>query len=194
MPCRLNFSNLSQRRSPMAKWRIDPDHSVAAFIVQHMMLANVRGQFNKIRGSIRFDFENKGDLSLEATIDTAGIYTGIGPRDEHLSSPEFLDVAAYPAITFRSTGFELQGSDNGKLSGDVTIHGIVRPVVLDVRFAGPVKSPEDMGGETSLGITATTSLDREEFGMLWNVPLDSGGVMVGTEIEIHLDIEADLEE
>lgn len=178
----------------MAKWNIDPDHSVAAFKVRHMMLANVRGQFNKISGSIQFDFENQSEFSLEATIDASGIYTGIGQRDEHLSSPDFFDVAKHPNISFRSTGYELQESNKGKLTGDLTIHGITHPVNLDVNFAGPMKSPEDMGGETSLGITASATINREDFGMAWNAPLDNGGVMVGTDIEIHLDIEADLEE
>lgn len=178
----------------MAKWNIDPDHSVAAFKVRHMMLANVRGQFNKISGTIQFDFEDQSDFFLETAIDATGIYTGIGQRDEHLNSPDFFDVAKHPNIHFRSTGFEVQGSNKGKLTGDVTIHGITRSVDLDVNIAGPIKSPEDMGGETSLGITARASVNREDFGMAWNAPLDNGGVMVGTNIEIHLDIEADLEE
>ncbi len=178
----------------MAKWNIDPDHSVAAFTVKHMMLANVRGQFNKLKGAIQFDFKDQSGFSLELTIDATGIYTGIGQRDEHLSSPDFFDVATHPAITFRSTGYKSQGDNTGTLSGDVTIHGITRPVELDVTITGPVKSPEDMGGETSLGITAKTSVNREDFDMTWNVPLAGDGVMVGTAIDINLDIEADLAE
>ena len=178
----------------MAKWNIDPDHSVAAFTVRHMMLANVRGQFNKISGTVQFDFKDQSGFSLEATIDATGIYTGIGQRDEHLRSPDFFDAAIHPNIIFRSTGFAVQGTNKGKLTGDVTIHGITRSVDLDVNIAGPIKSPEDMGGETSLGITASATVNREDFEMVWNAPLDNGGVMVGTDIEIKLDIEADLEE
>ncbi len=178
----------------MAKWNIDPDHSVGAFAVRHMMLANVRGQFNKLSGTAQFDPDNQSAFSLEVSIDVSGIYTGISKRDEHLKSQDFFDAASHPNITFRSTGFEALGDNEGILHGELTVHGITQTVELAVSFSGPVQSPEDFGGETSIGITARTIVNREDFGMAWNVPLDDGGVMVGNEIQIYLDIEADLEE
>lgn len=177
----------------MTKWNIDPDHSVAAFNVLHMMAAHVRGQFNRLSGSAQFDPGDRSSFSLEVTIDATGIYTGIAQRDGHLSSPDFFDLATHPAISFQSTGFKASAG-GGSLAGDLTIHGVTQPITLDVKFSGPVISPKDFGGETTLGITATASINREDFGMTWNVPLDDGGVMIGKEIWIDLDIEADMEE
>jgi len=177
----------------MTKWNIDADHSVAAFKVRHMMAAHVRGQFNKLSGSAKFDPNDRSSFSLEVSIDATGLYTGIAQRDEHLSSPDFFDVATYPTITFNSTGFADTGA-GGSLTGDLTIHGVTNSVTLDVTFTGPVVSPEDFGGETTLGITATAMINREDFDMAWNVPMADGGVMVGTKIIIDLDIEADMEE
>jgi polyisoprenoid-binding protein YceI len=178
----------------MATWHIDPDHSVAAFSVRHMMVVTVRGQFNKLSGTVNLDLADHAGFALELTIDVAGIYTGIGLRDEHLRSPDFFDVAKYPDITFRGMGFKAEGKTGGKLPGELTIHGITRPLVLPVTFAGPTKGPEGFGGETTLGITAKSSINREDFAMIWNVPLDDGGLMVGKDINIYLDLEADLEE
>jgi polyisoprenoid-binding protein YceI len=177
----------------MTKWNIDPDHSVAAFRVRHMMVAHVRGQFNKLSGSAQFDQADSSTFSLQASVDTTGLYTGIPQRDEHLSSPDFFDVESHPAITFISTGFSAAG-EGGKLTGDLTIHGVTKPATLNVTISGPLVGPEDFGGETVLGITATATINREDFGMVWNVPMDDGGVMVGREIEIELNIEADLAE
>ena len=173
----------------MAKWIIDPDHSVAAFSVRHLTVAVVHGQFNSISGTVSFDPQNPASLSLEAAIDVAGLYTGISKRDEHLRSPDFFDLARFPAITFRSTGF---AGGTGKLTGQVTLHGSTRQVILETTISGPVRSPEEIGGETTIGISARTVLNREDFGMTWNLPLAGGGVAVGKEIEISLEIEADL--
>ena len=177
----------------MSKWNIDADHSVAAFMVRHMMITHVRGQFNKLSGSAQFDPADRSSFSLEVMIDATGLYTGIKKRDDHLSSPDFLDVAEHPAITFKSTGFKPTG-DGGLLAGDLTIHGVTQPVILEMAFSGPVVSPADLGGDTTLGITATATVNRQDFGMAWNVPMNDGGVMVGSDIGINLDIEADLEE
>jgi polyisoprenoid-binding protein YceI len=158
-----------------------------------MMVAHVRGQFNKLSGSAQFDRADHSTFSLDVSVDTTGLYTGISQRDEHLSSPDFFDVAAHPAITFKSTGFKAAG-EGGTLTGDLTIHGTTKSVTLNVSFSGPLVGPEDFGGETVLGIAATATINREDFGMAWNVPMDDGGVMVGKEIEIELNIEADLAE
>lgn len=177
----------------MPKWNIDADHSVAAFKVRHMMITHVRGQFNKLSGAALFDPADHSSFSLEVTIDATGIYTGIRKRDDHLSSPDFLDVAKHPAITFKSTGFKAAGA-GGILTGDLTIHGVKQPATMEVAFSGPVVSPADLGGDTTLGITATTVINRKDFGMAWNVPMNDGGMMVGPDIGINLDIEADLED
>jgi polyisoprenoid-binding protein YceI len=176
----------------MAKWHIDPDHSVAAFKVRHMLIAHVRGQFNKLSGWARFDPADRSSFFLDVTIDVAGLYTGIAKRDQHLASPDFFDVAACPTIAFRSNGFTASRG-GGRLAGDLTIHGITKPITLDMIFSGPVVAPEAVGGETTLGISATVTVNREDFGMTWNVPMDGRGVLVGTDVIIDLDIEIDLE-
>lgn len=173
----------------MKKWVIDPDHSVAAFSVRHMMVNNVRGHFNKVGGAIHFDPADAAKSSVEAEIDAAGICTGIKKRDEHLCSPDFFDVAKYPRIFFESVGVEITGSNRARITGDLTLHGITRPVTLDGAFFGPVTGTE---GETTMGFSAATRIDREDYGMTLNYPLEGGGFVIGREVEITLDIEADL--
>src|SRR3989304_1932456 len=140
----------------MSKWKIDPDHSVAAFSVRHLMIANVRGQFNNITGIIHFDPSALSASSVEAEIDVSGLTTGIKKRDEHLMSPDFFDAGKYPKILFKSTKVEPAGGNRGKITGDLTIHGITRPVTLEVEFSGPVKSP--IGGEISIGFVGKTNI------------------------------------
>lgn len=178
----------------MAKWNIDPDHSVAAFSVRHMMITNVRGQFNRISGTIDYDPANASAAAVEAIIDVASITTGNAKREEHLLSPDFFDVAKFPSITFKSTSVQLTGKNKGRVSGDLTIHGTTRPVTMEVEHFGPVKSPEALGGETVMGFAARLTVNREDYGVMWNVPLNAGGVMVSKEVEIFIDIEADLAE
>jgi len=174
----------------MAKWVIDADHSVAAFTVRHMMVSNVRGQFNKLSGAIQFDAADIARSSVEVEIETEGLWTGIQKRDEHLRSPDFFDVAKYPKIFFRSTKADPVGGNHFKLTGNLTIHGVTRPVNFDVEYLGPVKGTEE--GERCSGFTATTTINREDYGIMWNVSLSDGGVVVGREVQITLDIEADL--
>ncbi len=178
----------------MAKWIIDPDHSVAAFAIRHLMVANVRGQFNNVTGTIEFDPKRPGNSSVTASIEVASLTTGIRKRDDHVLSPDFFDAEKFPEITFRSTKIEITGDNTGKVEGDLTIRGITHPATLSVEFFGPVKVPEDFGGETTIGFSAQTRINREDFNVMWNVPLEGGGVMVGNEVEIALDVEADLEE
>lgn len=174
----------------MARYIIDPDHSVAAFSVRHLTIANIRGQFNKIAGVINFDRDDIFRSSVEAEIDSAGVTTGVRKRDDHLISPDFFDAEKYPKITFKSTKIEVTGDNQGRVTGDLTIYGITRSITMDVTYFGPVKSP--LGGEISLGFAAATSINREDFGMTWNVPLDNGGLMVGKDVQITIDVEADL--
>lgn len=173
----------------MAKWVIDPDHTVAGFVVRHFMITNVRGQFNKITGTIHFDPSDVAHSSVEAAIDVKSIYTGIQKRDDHLCSQDFFDAAKYTQIIFISTKVESTGRNRFTVTGDLNIHGITCLITFEVEHFGPIKSPY---GETSIGFTATTRINREDFGMTWNEPMEGGGVIVGKEVQITLDAEADL--
>ena len=176
----------------MAKWVIDPDHSVAAFSIRHMMIANVRGQFNKITGNVYYDPSDIGASSVEMTIAVSSLFTGIQKRDEHLKSPDFFDAEKYPVITFTSTKIETLGHSRAKVIGNLTIHGISRSVILEVEYSGPVKDP--FGSGMSMGFTAETAINIEDYSINWNYPMESGGAVVGKDAHINMDIEADLEE
>ena len=176
----------------MAQWVIDPDHSVAAFRIRHMMLCHVRGQFNRISGTIHFDAGRVGESSVEAAIEAASIYTGIPKRDEHLKSPDFFDTAGCPSITFKSTAVEKKGEGRLHVAGDLSIHCVTRSVSFEAEISGPVKSP--FGDETTIGFAASLTINRDDFGVSWNEVMEGGGLVVGKEVEISLDIEADLAE
>ena len=174
----------------MAKWNIDPDHSVGAFTIGHMMIAHVHGQLNKVSGTVEFDPSDIGGINIVLEMDVSSIITGIQKRDEHLKSPDFFDIEKYPKITFKSLKAERTGFNNCKVTGDLTIHGVTKPMTMDISVYGPVKSPF---GETSLGLTGRTCLNREDYGISWNQPMENGGLMVGKDVEISIDIEADLD-
>jgi len=173
----------------MSKWVVDPDHSVAAFSVRHMMVADVHGQFNKITGTVEFDPLDAARISVAIEISAESIFTGIKKRDDHLRSQDFFDVEKYPGITFKSKKAERTGFSSLKITGDLTMHGITRSVTLDVSYSGPVKSPF---GETCLGFAGRLRVDREEFAMIWNQQLDLGGMMVGKDIDILINLETDM--
>jgi polyisoprenoid-binding protein YceI len=174
----------------MTKWRIDPDHSVAAFTARHFMITLVRGQFNQVSGTIQFDPDNPTLGSVEANIEAAGVYTGIPKRDEHLRSPDFLDVEHFPTITFKGSQIEWVGLNNFKVSGDLTIRGITRPATLDMEYLGRVKSPFDE--DISIGFSATTRINRLDFGVNWNYDMEKGGLVAAKELVLNLEVEADL--
>jgi polyisoprenoid-binding protein YceI len=175
----------------MDKWIVDPDHTVATFSVRHMMVANVHGQFNKISGTIHFDPAEIPHSSVEVSIDATAIYTGIPKRDEHLRSGDFLDVGTHPYITFKSTKAEHTGNNRFRVTGDLAIRGTTRQITFEAEYFGPVKDPfEESGG--SIGFVTSAVINREEYGMTWNVAMESGGVMVGKEVTITLEVEADL--
>ena len=173
----------------MAKWVIDSDHTVAVFSIKHMMIANVHGQFNKVSGTIRFDQKDVTRSSIEVSIDVSGIFTGIKKRDDHLRSPDFFDSEKFSHMTFKSTKVDITSINGCNVTGDLTIHGVTRTVSFDMYYFGPVKSPDE---ETSMGFTATARVNREDFGMTWNVPIENDGFMVGKEVQIIMNIEADL--
>ena len=167
-------------------WQIDLAHSHINFSVRHMMISTVRGTFDSFSGTVEFDPDNPAATSVNVSIDAASINTREEKRDEHLRSGDFLDVANFPAITFVSKRVEPAGADSGKLIGDLTIHGVTREVVLDVDYHGQAKSP---WGTTSAGFSASTKIKRDDFGLTWNVALETGGWLVGNDIKIEIEVE-----
>jgi polyisoprenoid-binding protein YceI len=182
---------MAQAQEPAAKaattvWNIDPAHSSAQFSVRHMMISSVKGEFTKITGRAVYDPEKPESLSAEATIDVNTINTREPDRDNHLKSADFFDVAKYPSITFKSKR-ATKGPDGLKLTGDLTIHGVTREVTLDVE--GPTPPLKDPWGFTRVGASATTRINRKDFGLTWNQALEAGGVLVGDEVKITVDVE-----
>lgn len=166
-----------------AEYTIDSAHSGASFGVRHMMVSTVRGHFSKVTGTVSYDPKNLAAAKVEATIDATTIDTREPKRDGHLKSADFFDVAKFPAITFKSTKWTQTGGKM-QIAGNLTMHGVTKPVTLDVEGPnGDVKGP-------MLGATATTKVSRKEFGLTWNKMLETGGAVVGDEVTITLDIEA----
>ncbi|MFI5293792.1 MAG: YceI family protein [Thermodesulfovibrionales bacterium] len=178
----------------MTKWNIDPDHSVASFAVRHLMITNIRGTVTGVTGTILFDPAALENSSVEASLPLAGLSTGNKKRDEHLMSADFFDVGRFPTITFRSTKVEKTGINRGKITGDLTLHGVTRSVTMEAEYFGPIKSPVDLGGETTMGFAASVTINREDFEIMWNLPFDNGNLVVGKDVDITLDIEADFAE
>lgn len=178
----------------MARWNLDPEHTVALFEVRHMMVTWVNGRFTSVAGTLVFDPSDVAASSVEAEIDAASLFTGVERRDNHLRSADFLDAERFPKITFRSTGAEAAGLDHCKVHGDLTIRGVTRPVTLDVRLTGPCGFDDDDRHYTTYGLHATTEIHREDFGMVWNMEVENRGVMVGKYVRITLYAEADREE
>ncbi|HWJ40034.1 MAG TPA: YceI family protein [Candidatus Limnocylindrales bacterium] len=169
-------------------WQIDPAHTNVEFSVRHMMISNVKGQFQKTSGTVDVNGKDPTSAKIDATIDATSINTRVDKRDAHLKSPAFLDVDKFPTITFKSTKVEADGTGKWKVTGDLTLHGVTKPVVLDVESTGtPVTDPM---GNTRTGASATTKISRKDFGLTWNQPLETGGVMVGDEVAISVDVEA----
>ena len=182
----------------MAKWIFEPGHTAAEFCARHMMVTYVRGHFKNIRGVLVIDPANPRMSSVEVTIDAAGIWTGEPDRDAHLRSADFLDVEHYPEITFKGDKVELVGANDADITGDLTIRGVTRAATLRVRYLGQWQTPwwedgVDKGPKTRAGFLATTLINRLDFGVSWNAPLDNQGFVVGHGIEITIDAEAILE-
>ena len=171
-----------------ATWQIDPAHSNVSFSVRHMMVSNVRGEFTKVSGTVEGDEKTPAQAVITATIDATSINTREAKRDDHLKSPDFLDVAKYPTIIFKSKKIEPSGSGQFKVTGDLTLHGVTKEVVLDVSdVTAPIKDPM---GKTRAGAQASTKIDRKDFGINWSKVIDGGGLMVGDEVAISVDVEA----
>jgi len=166
---------------------IDPAHSAAHFSVRHMMISNVRGEFTKVSGTVTFDPENPSASKVETVIDAASLHTRDEQRDAHLKSADFFDVATFPEIRFVSTGVTSDGEGEYKLKGDLTIHGVTKEVTLQVE--GPTADTKDPWGNIKAGATATTKIKRKDFGLVWNAALETGGVLVGEDVSITLEVE-----
>jgi polyisoprenoid-binding protein YceI len=168
------------------EWAFDVVHSSINFTVRHMVVSKVRGRFTKWDGVLAMDEQNPGDGRVEVVIDAASIDTGVAQRDAHLRSADFFDVERFPTITFKSTRVEQVGAGALRVAGDLTMHGVTRPVVLDVDYAGSAKDP---WGGVRAGFSARVSLDRKEFGLTYNQLLETGSVMVGEMVEIAIEAE-----
>jgi polyisoprenoid-binding protein YceI len=168
-------------------WNIDPVHSVAEFKVKHMMISNVKGQFTRIKGALEL---NEADLSkawVAASIEAASIHTRDDQRDAHLKSTDFFDVEKFPTLSFKSTRITRVADGELGVAGDLTIRGVTRSVVFNVE--GPSPAVKDPWGNTRMGLSATTKINRKDFGLTWNSALETGGILVGDDITITLDVQ-----
>lgn len=168
-------------------WQVDPVHSVVEFKVKHMMISHVKGQFTGVSGVLAFDETDVTKSRVEITIDASTINTRDPQRDTHLRSADFLDVEVYPTLTFQSTSVQRTGAEEETVTGDLTIHGVTREVVFQVE--GPTPPSKDPWGQTRRGLSATAKISRQEFGLTWNAALEAGGLLVGDEVTITLDVQ-----
>src|SRR5882762_3607736 len=168
-------------------WQIDPNHSAAQFAVRHLAISTVRGAFTKVSGTVQMDDKDISKSSVEVTIDAASVDTRVADRDKDLRSDHFFDTAKYPTLTFKSTRVEQVAPGMLKVTGDLTIHGTTKQVVLEVE--GPTAPVKDPWGNQRAAVNATTKINRQDFGMKWNATMDNGGVVVGDEVNITIDAE-----
>jgi len=169
------------------QWNIDADHSNVGFSVSHLMVSHVKGNFNKYSGIVDLNDKDITKSTVNVTIDAASVNTNVQKRDEHLKSPDFFDVAKYPTLTFVSKKWTRASKGALKVTGDLTIHGITKPVVLNV--APFSKESKDPWGNLRRGTSASTTINRKDYGLVWNQALETGGVAVGEEVNISLDVE-----
>jgi len=167
-------------------WQLDKAHSSINFSVRHMMISTVRGRFEEFDGTFEVNESNPAQSKIDVEIQTASINTKEAQRDAHLRSPEFFDVEKYPAITFKSKRVQQVDRQHVRLIGDLTIKNVTKEVTLDVEYLGQAKSP---WGTTNAGFTAQTKINRKDWGLTWNVALETGGVLVGEEITITIELE-----
>ena len=168
-------------------WQIDPNHSAAQFAVRHLAISTVRGAFTKVSGTVQFDDKDISKSSVEVTIDAASVDTRVPDRDKDLRSDRFFEVEKYPTLTFKSTKVEQVEAGKLKVTGDLTIHGVTKQVVLDVE--GPTALVKDPWGNQRAAANATTKINRQDFGVKWNAKMDNGGWVVGDDVAITIDVE-----
>jgi polyisoprenoid-binding protein YceI len=181
------MSTVATPQTAPTTWNIDPVHTVAEFKVKHMMISNVKGHFTGVTGALTLD---EGDLTrsrLEVSIDAASINTREPQRDGHLKSADFFDVEKFPTLTFKSNSIARTGEGELTVAGDLTIHGVTRPVTFAVE--GPTPAGKDPWGNTRIGASATAKINRKDYGLTWNAALETGGILVGDEVAITLDVQ-----
>lgn len=171
----------------ISTWTIDPVHSIAEFRVKHMMISNVRGQFTGVTGTLTYDESNPANSHIEATIDVATVDTRDAQRDTHLKSPDFFDVEKFPTFTFTSSRVTRDPKGHIVVSGPLTIHGVTKEVEFIVE--GPTPPVKDPWGNTRIGVSAKTTINRADFGLTFNAALETGGVMVGEQVNLTLELE-----
>jgi len=181
------MSTLAAPRTSATTWNLDPAHSIAEFKVKHMMISNVKGQFPKVTGTLTLDESNLPNSRIEASIEASSIATSDAQRDTHLKSADFFHVEKFPALSFKSTRITPVRDGELTLEGDLTIRGVTRTVVFTVE--GPTPPVKDPWGNTRLAVSATTKINRKDFGLTWNAALETGGILVGEEVAITLDLQ-----
>ena len=173
--------------NPIVTWKIDPAHSSAEFKVKHMMISNVKGSFSGIDGTLTEDTSDPTLSHIDATIDISTISTGDAQRDAHLKSADFFHHEQHPNMTFSSTRVQEKGGGDYTVTGDLTIRGITKPVVFAVE--GPTAPAKDPWGNTRIGLSASTKINRKDFNLTWNAALETGGILVGEEVQIALEVQ-----
>jgi polyisoprenoid-binding protein YceI len=181
------MSTLAAPQTSTTTWNVDPVHSVAELKVKHMMISNVKGQFPKITGALTRDESDLTNSQVEASIEAASIETRDAQRDAHLKSADFFDVEKFPALSFKSTGISLVRDGELAVEGNLTIRGVTRKVVFSVE--GPTPPAKDPWGNTRVAVSATTKINRKDFGLTWNAALETGGILVGDEVTLTLDVQ-----
>jgi polyisoprenoid-binding protein YceI len=173
--------------NPIVTWKMDPAHSNVEFKVKHMMISNVKGTFSGLDGTLIEDTSHPTLSHVDATIDISTISTGDAQRDAHLKSADFFHHEQHPTMTFHSTRVEKKGDGEYAVTGDLTVHGATKPVVFAVE--GPSAPGKDPYGNTRIGLSATTRINRKDFGLTWNAALETGGILVGEDVQITLDVQ-----
>jgi polyisoprenoid-binding protein YceI len=168
-------------------WKLDPAHSHAEFKVRHMMISNVKGNFSGLNGTLTEHTIDSSLSTIEAAIPVTSVNTGDAQRDGHLKSADFFDAEKYPEMTFKSTSVEKKGNEEYAVTGNLTIHGVTKPVTFAVE--GPTAPGKDPWGNTRVGISATARINRKDFGLNWNATLETGGILVGEDVHITLEAQ-----
>jgi len=181
------MNTLATPQTATTTWNVDPAHTAVEFKVKHMMISNVKGQFTDVQGTLVLDETDLANSHIETSIDAASVNTREPQRDAHLKSADFLDVEKFPKLSFKSTHIGRGSDGESAVTGDLTIHGVTRKVVFKAEgLTAPTKDP---WGNTRRGLSATAKISRKDFGLVWNSALEAGGVLVGDEVTITLDVE-----
>ena len=170
----------------LTKWAVDPAHSKVGFIVKHLMISNVLGSFREFSGTTTTEGDDFSTAAISFSVNTASVDTEMADRDGHLKSPDFFDTASYPEMTFEGTGLKVTGDDTYDLTGDLTIKGVKKPVTLSVEFGGVMNDP---WGNVKAGFSINGKINRKDWGLNWNAALEAGGLLVGEEVKLSVDLE-----